>query len=31
MPYLYLTIIATVIVTAWPDLSLWLPQLLFKH
>jgi tripartite ATP-independent transporter DctM subunit len=31
MPYLYLTIGATAIVTAWPGLSLWLPKLLLRH
>jgi len=30
MPYLWLTIGATVVVTAWPDLSLWLPRLLMR-
>jgi tripartite ATP-independent transporter DctM subunit len=31
MPYLALTAVATIIVTAWPGLSLWLPQLLLRH
>ncbi|MDO9228678.1 MAG: TRAP transporter large permease subunit [Syntrophales bacterium] len=30
MPYLWLTILATVIVTAWPGLSLWLPRLMMR-
>ena len=31
MPYLYWTLLATAIVTAWPGLSLWLPKLLLRH
>ena len=31
MPYLALTVVATIIVTAWPNLSLWLPKLLLRH
>ncbi len=31
LPYLWLTIIATAIVTGWPGLSLWLPKLLLRH
>lgn len=31
MPYLWLTIVATAIVTAWPGLSLWLPKLMLRH
>jgi tripartite ATP-independent transporter DctM subunit len=31
MPYLWLTIVATAIVTAWPGLSLWLPTLMLRH
>lgn len=30
LPYLWLTFLATVVVTAWPGLSLWLPQLLLR-
>jgi tripartite ATP-independent transporter DctM subunit len=30
MPYLWLTIAGTVIVTAWPSLSLWLPRLMIR-
>ena len=30
MPYLWLTILATIIVTAWPSLSLWLPRLMMR-
>lgn len=30
MPYLCLTILATLIVTAWPGLSLWLPRLMMR-
>jgi tripartite ATP-independent transporter DctM subunit len=31
MPYLGWTFVATIIVTAWPGLSLWLPKLLLRH
>lgn len=31
LPYLWLTVIATVIVTVWPELSLWLPTLLLRR
>ncbi len=31
MPYLWLTCMATVIVTVWPGLSIWLPALLLRH
>ncbi len=31
MPYLWLTFLATAVVTAWPGLSLMLPQLLLRH
>ena len=31
LPYLWLTVMATILVTAWPGLSLWLPQLLLRH
>jgi tripartite ATP-independent transporter DctM subunit len=31
LPYLWLTILATIIVTAWPDLSLWLPKLMLRN
>ena len=31
LPYLYWTLLATAIVTAWPGLSLWLPKLLLRH
>jgi TRAP-type mannitol/chloroaromatic compound transport system permease large subunit len=31
LPYLWLTFVATIIVTAIPSLSLWLPQLLLRH
>lgn len=31
MPYLWLTVAATVIVTACPWLSIWLPKLLLRH
>jgi TRAP-type mannitol/chloroaromatic compound transport system permease large subunit len=31
LPYLWLTIVATAIVTGWPGLSLWLPKLLLRH
>lgn len=31
LPYLWLTLVATAIVTAWPGLSLWLPQLLLRR
>jgi len=31
LPYLWLTVVATVVVTAWPELSLWLPKLLLRH
>ena len=31
MPYLWLTAVATVIVTVWPSLSIWLPRLLLRH
>ena len=31
MPYLALTVAATIIVTAWPNLSLWLPKLLLRY
>ncbi len=31
MPYLWLTVGATIVVTGWPTLSLWLPQLLLRH
>ncbi len=31
LPYLWLTFVATAIVTAWPGLSLWLPQLLLRR
>ena len=30
MPYLWLTMLGTVIVTAWPGLSLWLPRLMIR-
>jgi tripartite ATP-independent transporter DctM subunit len=30
MPYLWLTVLATIIVTAWPGLSLWLPRLMMR-
>lgn len=31
LPYLWLTFLATAIVTAWPGLSLWLPELLLRR
>ena len=31
MPYLLLTFVATVVVLAWPGLSLWLPNLMLRH
>ena len=31
LPYLWLTVGATAVVTAWPGLSLWLPKLLLRH
>jgi TRAP-type C4-dicarboxylate transport system permease large subunit len=31
LPYLWLTFIATILVTAIPWLSLWLPELLLRH
>ncbi len=31
MPYLWLTVAATVIVTVWPDLSIVLPKLMLRH
>lgn len=31
MPYLWLTVAATIVVTAWPGLSLWLPRLLLRN
>lgn len=31
LPYLGLTVVATVIVTVWPGLSLWLPELLLRR
>jgi tripartite ATP-independent transporter DctM subunit len=31
LPYLWLTVVATVVITAWPELSLWLPKLLLRH
>jgi TRAP-type mannitol/chloroaromatic compound transport system permease large subunit len=31
LPYLWLTFLATFLVTAWPWLSLWLPKLLLRH
>jgi len=31
LPYLWLTFFATAIVTAWPGLSLWLPELLLRR
>ena len=31
LPYLWLTFVATVLVTAFPWLSLWLPELLLRH
>ena len=30
MPYLSLTVGATVVITAWPSLSLWLPRLMMR-
>jgi tripartite ATP-independent transporter DctM subunit len=30
MPYLWLTVAGTVIVTVWPSLSLWLPRLMIR-
>jgi len=31
LPYLWLTFLATAVVTAWPGLSLWLPELLLRR
>ncbi|MGQ9858946.1 MAG: TRAP transporter large permease [Thermodesulfobacteriota bacterium] len=31
LPYLWLTFLATAVVTAWPGLSLWLPDLLLRR
>ncbi len=31
MPYLWLTFVATAIITALPSISLWLPKLLLRH
>lgn len=31
LPYLWLTFVATALVTAFPRLSLWLPELLLRH
>jgi tripartite ATP-independent transporter DctM subunit len=31
MPYMWWTFVATAVVTAWPNLSLWLPKLLLRH
>jgi tripartite ATP-independent transporter DctM subunit len=31
MPYLWWTFVATIVVTAWPGLSLWLPKLMLRH
>ncbi|MFH1060172.1 MAG: TRAP transporter large permease subunit [Pseudomonadota bacterium] len=31
LPYLWLTVLATIGVTAWPELSLWLPKLLLRN
>ncbi|MRR10708.1 TRAP transporter large permease subunit [bacterium] len=31
MPYLWWTVVATIVVTAWPGLSLWLPQLFLRR
>jgi tripartite ATP-independent transporter DctM subunit len=31
LPYLWLTFLATAVVTAWPGLALWLPELLLRR
>ena len=31
MPYLGWTVVANIVVVAWPELSLWLPRLMLRH